>query len=126
MILYKPNTGDDLWLSRCPCLWTYPVVFSPLLLTLCCALVLPAVAQAGEKQAQIKPSSEDRNFTYYPKDIKIPADVDYLHITSNNTIRGTEIFEDLDSPVPLICDMSSDICSRPVDVSKYVFIYGGC
>ncbi|MCQ2191033.1 MAG: 3-phosphoserine/phosphohydroxythreonine transaminase [Paludibacteraceae bacterium] len=73
-------------------------------------------------------SSADKNFTYYPdpKSIKIPADVDYLHITSNNTIRGTEIFEDIDSPVPMIADMSSDICSRPIDVSKYFMIYGGC
>ncbi len=70
-------------------------------------------------------SSEDKNHTYYPKGFKIPADVDYLHITSNNTIRGTEIFEDLESPVPLIADMSSDILSRPVDVSKYAMIYGG-
>ncbi len=75
---------------------------------------------------QVIASSEDRNFTYYPKGFKIPTDVDYLHITSNNTIRGTEIFEDIDSPVPLIADMSSDICSRPVDVSKYMMIYGGC
>lgn len=70
-------------------------------------------------------SSEDKKYTYYPKDINIPKDVDYLHITTNNTIRGTEIFEDLDSPVPLIADMSSDIMSRPVDVSKYAMIYGG-
>ncbi|MDA3891272.1 MAG: 3-phosphoserine/phosphohydroxythreonine transaminase [Salinivirgaceae bacterium] len=70
-------------------------------------------------------SSEDKDFTYYPKGFTIPSDVDYVHITSNNTIRGTEIFEDLDSPVPLIADMSSDILSRPVDVSKYAMIYGG-
>ena len=69
-------------------------------------------------------SSEADGFTYYPE-FEIPANVDYAHITSNNTIRGTEIFKDLDSPVPLICDMSSDICSRPVDVSKYAMIYGG-
>ncbi|MDR2131049.1 MAG: 3-phosphoserine/phosphohydroxythreonine transaminase [Odoribacteraceae bacterium] len=69
-------------------------------------------------------SSEADGFTYYPE-FTIPSDVDYAHITSNNTIRGTEIFKDLDSPVPLICDMSSDICSRPVDVSKYAMIYGG-
>ena len=71
-------------------------------------------------------SSEDRNHTYYPKGFDIPSDVDYLHITTNNTIRGTEIFEDLESPVPLIADMSSDICSRPVDISKYMLVYGGC
>ena len=85
-----------------------------------------AIAEAklwGE--VEIIASSEDRNFTYYPKGFKIPADVDYLHITSNNTIRGTEIFEDLDSPVPMIADMSSDIFSRPIDVSKYICIYGG-
>jgi len=75
-------------------------------------------------EVQVIASSEDKNFTYYPK-FKIPADVDYLHITTNNTIRGTEIFEDLDSPVPLIADMSSDILSRPVNVSKYAMIYGG-
>ena len=75
---------------------------------------------------EILASSEDKNHTYYPKGFKMPADVDYIHITSNNTIRGTEIFEDLNSPVPLIADMSSDICSRPVDVSKYFMIYGGC
>ncbi|MDR0544006.1 MAG: 3-phosphoserine/phosphohydroxythreonine transaminase [Odoribacteraceae bacterium] len=69
-------------------------------------------------------SSEADGFTYYPE-FEIPASVDYAHITSNNTIRGTEIFKDLDSPAPLICDMSSDICSRPVDVSKYAMIYGG-
>jgi phosphoserine aminotransferase len=85
-----------------------------------------AIAEAklfGE--VEIIASSEDKNFTYYPKNFDIPKDVDYLHITSNNTIRGTEIFEDIDSPVPLIADMSSDILSRPVDVSKYVMIYGG-
>lgn len=71
-------------------------------------------------------SSEDKNHTYYPKGFQIPSDVDYVHITSNNTIRGTEIFEDLDSPVPVIADMSSDICSRRIDVSKYFMIYGGC
>ncbi|MBI9069382.1 MAG: 3-phosphoserine/phosphohydroxythreonine transaminase [Salinivirgaceae bacterium] len=76
-------------------------------------------------EVEVIASSEDKNYTYYPKGFKIPTDVDYLHITSNNTIRGTEIFEDLDSPVPLIADMSSDIMSRPVDVSKYAMIYGG-
>jgi phosphoserine aminotransferase len=69
--------------------------------------------------------SKDRNYSYIPKGFEIPADLDYLHITTNNTIYGTEIREDLDCPVPLIADMSSDILSRPVDVSKYVMIYGG-
>ncbi len=70
-------------------------------------------------------SSDDRNFTYIPKGFAIPSDLDYVHITSNNTIYGTEYYEDLDSPVPLIADMSSDILSRPIDVSKYAMIYGG-
>ena len=70
-------------------------------------------------------SSADKTFCYIPKDYVIPADIDYFHITSNNTIYGTEIRHDIDSPVPLIADMSSDILSRPVDVSKYALIYGG-
>ncbi len=70
-------------------------------------------------------SSADKNFTYIPKDYVIPTDADYLHITTNNTIYGTELRKDIDSPVPLIADMSSDILSRPVDVSKYTLIYGG-
>jgi phosphoserine aminotransferase len=55
----------------------------------------------------------------------IPADADYFHITTNNTIYGTEIKKDIDSPVPLIADASSDILSRPLDVSKYSLIYAG-
>jgi phosphoserine aminotransferase len=70
-------------------------------------------------------SSKDKNFSYIPKDYTIPADADYFHITSNNTIYGTEIKSDPDSPVTLVADMSSDIFSRPVDVSKYGIIYGG-
>ena len=70
-------------------------------------------------------SSAETVFNYIPKDYEIPSDLDYFHITSNNTIYGTEIHYDMDSPVPLIADMSSDIMSRPVDVSKYAMIYGG-
>ena len=70
-------------------------------------------------------SSKDANYTFVPKDYVIPADADYFHITTNNTIYGTEILTDIDSPVPLIADMSSDIFSRPIDVSKYGLIYGG-
>ena len=70
-------------------------------------------------------SSKDKNFTYIPKDYKIPEDADYMHITTNNTITGTELHEDINSPIPLIADMSSDIFSRPIDVSKYAMIYGG-
>ena len=70
-------------------------------------------------------SSADKNFSYYPKGYTIPKDVDYFHITTNNTIYGTEIHEDIDCPVTLVADMSSDIFSRPVDVKKYGLIYGG-
>ncbi|MGM9736147.1 MAG: 3-phosphoserine/phosphohydroxythreonine transaminase [Candidatus Cryptobacteroides sp.] len=70
-------------------------------------------------------SSADKTFSYIPKGYEIPADLDYFHITTNNTIYGTEIPYDMDCPVPLIADMSSDIMSRPVDVSKYAMIYGG-
>jgi phosphoserine aminotransferase len=70
-------------------------------------------------------SSADDNYTFIPKDYSVPVDADYLHITTNNTIYGTEIRKDLDVNVPLIADMSSDIMSRPVDVSKYKAIYAG-
>lgn len=70
-------------------------------------------------------SSAEANYSYIPKGYAIPTDADYFHITTNNTIYGTEVREDFDSPVPLIADMSSDIFSRPVDVSKYICIYGG-
>ena len=69
--------------------------------------------------------SKDKNYTYIPKGYEIPTDLDYFHITTNNTIYGTEIKHDMDCPVPLIADMSSDILSRRVDVSKYAMIYGG-
>ena len=70
-------------------------------------------------------SSAADNFTYIPKNYNIPTDIDYLHITSNNTIYGTEMHKDLDAPVRMIGDMSSDIFSRPVDVAKYDCIYAG-
>lgn len=74
---------------------------------------------------EIVASSEDKAFSYIPKDYSIPTDADYFHITSNNTIYGTEIKKDIDSPIPLVADMSSNIMSRPIDVSKYGVIYGG-
>lgn len=88
-------------------------------------------ASKAQKEAKIfgevieVASSKADNFSYVPKDYTIPADADYFHITTNNTIFGTELHTDLDSPVPLIADMSSDIFSRVIDVSKYGLIYGG-
>ena len=76
-------------------------------------------------EVEVVASSEDKNYTYIPKGYTIPKDADYFHITTNNTIYGTEIHEDMDSPVTLVADMSSDIMSRPVDVKKYGLIYGG-
>ena len=70
-------------------------------------------------------SSADKTYCYIPKGYEIPSDLDYFHITTNNTIYGTEIKYDMDCPVNLVADMSSDIMSRPVDVSKYALIYGG-
>lgn len=70
-------------------------------------------------------SSKDANYTFIPKDYKIPTDADYFHITTNNTIFGTELHNDLDSPIPMVADMSSDIFSRPLDISRYGLIYGG-
>ena len=70
-------------------------------------------------------SSADANYTFIPKDWTCPTDVDYLHITTNNTIYGTEIRKELDVPVRMIADMSSDIFSRPIDVAKYDCIYAG-
>ena len=70
-------------------------------------------------------SSKDDNYTYIPTNYTVDPDSDYFHITTNNTIFGTEIHHDLDVNVPLVADMSSDIFSRPVDVSKYSIIYGG-
>ena len=79
----------------------------------------------GLGEAVVVASSKDKNYTYVPKNYEIPQDADYFHITTNNTIYGTEIHEDIDCPIPLIADMSSDIMSRPIDVSKYAMIYGG-
>lgn len=70
-------------------------------------------------------SSKDANYTFIPKEYNIPADADYLHITTNNTIYGTELRKDIDSPIPLVADMSSDIFSRKIDISKYNVIYAG-
>ena len=85
-----------------------------------------ALQQAqGIGEAYALASSSDRNYSYIPKGYVIPRDIDYFHITTNNTIYGTEIKEDMQSPVPLVADMSSDIMSRPVDVSRYAMIYGG-
>ena len=76
-------------------------------------------------EVDVVASSKDANFSYIPKDFVIPTDADYFHFTTNNTIFGTEVRKDIDSPIPLVADMSSDIFSRPVDVSKYDIIYAG-
>ena len=70
-------------------------------------------------------SSRDKNFSYIPKNYVVPTDADYFHITSNNTIFGTEIKKDPVAGIPVVADMSSDIFSRPVDVAKYAIIYAG-
>ena len=70
-------------------------------------------------------SSEDKNFSFIPKDYVIPNDADYFHITSNNTIYGTQMRSFPKSPVPLVCDMSSDIFSHRFDATQFDLIYAG-
>lgn len=74
---------------------------------------------------EIVASSSDLNYTYIPKGYKIPADASYLHVTTNNTIYGTELFDLPQTQVPVIADMSSDIFSRAIDVSQFGLIYAG-
>lgn len=76
-------------------------------------------------EVDVVASSKEQNYTFIPKDYTIPADADYFHYTSNNTIYGTEIRKDPESPVPMVADMSSDIFSRAIDWSKYVAVYAG-
>jgi phosphoserine aminotransferase len=76
-------------------------------------------------EVDVVASSKEDNYTYIPKGYTVPEDADYFHFTSNNTIYGTEMRFDPDVKVPLVADMSSDIFSRPVDVSKYDIIYAG-
>jgi len=70
-------------------------------------------------------SSRDRDYQDIPRDYKIPADAAYFHCTSNNTIEGTQLFKFPETSVPVVCDMSSDIFSREIDVSKFSLIYAG-
>ena len=79
----------------------------------------------GFGKIQVLASSKEQNYTHIPKGYKIPKDVRYLHLTSNNTIYGTQLQRFPKSPVPLVCDMSSDFLSRPVDVSAFGLIYAG-
>ena len=76
-------------------------------------------------EVDVVASSKESNYNYIPKDFTIPSDADYFHYTSNNTIYGTETRKDYDSPIPLVCDMSSDIFSRVFDPTKYDLIYAG-
>jgi len=87
-----------------------------------------AIKEAGiqQKQINVAASSEDRNFSYIPQDIQFNPDAAYIHITSNNTIKGTQwaSFPETDG-VPIIADMSSDIMSRSLDINKFGLIYAG-
>jgi phosphoserine aminotransferase len=76
-------------------------------------------------QVEVLASSKDKNYTYIPKSYPIPSDLKYLHITSNNTIFGTEYHHWPETDLPLVCDMSSDIFSRPIDVKRFGLIYAG-
>lgn len=74
---------------------------------------------------EVVASGKENNYTMIPKVYSIPADADYFHYTSNNTIFGTELFDVPNSPIPVVCDMSSDILSRKIDVSQFGLIYAG-
>ncbi|HJP63926.1 MAG TPA: 3-phosphoserine/phosphohydroxythreonine transaminase, partial [Mucilaginibacter sp.] len=76
-------------------------------------------------QVEVVATSKESNYTYIPKDFTIPKDAAYIHITSNNTIYGTQMKEFFKSPIPVVCDMSSDIFSRKVDVADFGLIYAG-
>ena len=85
-----------------------------------------AIKEAGVfGEVDVVGSSKESTYSYIPRDYRVPDDADYFHVTTNNTIYGTEIKEDLEVVVPLVADMSSDIFSRPVNVSRYAIIYGG-
>ncbi|MEG0601610.1 MAG: 3-phosphoserine/phosphohydroxythreonine transaminase [Mucinivorans sp.] len=129
-LLHVPDTHKILWLGGGASTQFCMVPFN--LLNKKAGYVNTGVwAKKAMKEAKIfgsvveVASSEDRNNTYIPKGFPIPSDLDYLHITTNNTIFGTQYHTDLDCPVNLVADMSSDILSRPVDVSRYAIIYGG-
>ncbi|MBL7805390.1 MAG: 3-phosphoserine/phosphohydroxythreonine transaminase [Saprospiraceae bacterium] len=79
----------------------------------------------GFGQVDVLASSKEQNYTFIPKGYKIPKDAQYLHLTSNNTIFGTQLHRFPKSPVPLVCDMSSDFLSRPFDVRPFGLIYAG-
>ncbi len=76
-------------------------------------------------QVEVLASSKEQNYTFIPKGWKVSKDVRYLHLTSNNTIFGTQYQRFPQSPVPIVCDMSSDFLSRPIDVSAFGLIYAG-
>ncbi len=76
-------------------------------------------------EVEVVATSKENNFTYIPKDFTIPADAAYFHITSNNTIYGTQLHKFFPSPVPVVCDMSSDIFSRKINVADFGIIYAG-
>ncbi|MDX1665650.1 MAG: 3-phosphoserine/phosphohydroxythreonine transaminase [Saprospiraceae bacterium] len=76
-------------------------------------------------EVEVVASSKDENYTFIPKDFDLPSDARYVHITSNNTIYGTQYQEWPDTGLPFVCDMSSDIFSRPVDASRFDIIYAG-
>ncbi len=76
-------------------------------------------------QVDVIATSKESNFTYIPKNYEVPADAAYLHLTSNNTIYGTQLHEFPKSPIPVVCDMSSDIFSRKINVADFGLIYAG-
>lgn len=79
----------------------------------------------GFGNVNVVASSKEQNFSFIPKNYEIPKDAKYFHCTSNNTIYGTEMFRFPNSPIPMVCDLSSDIFSRPIDGKQFDLIYAG-
>ena len=131
-ILRVPDTHKVLWLSGGASTQFYQVPMNLLESGETAAYVdtgtwaSKAIKEAkGFGHVNVLASSKEANYNFIPKGYKIPKDVKYLHLTSNNTIFGTQLHKFPKSPVPIVCDMSSDFLSRPVDVNPFGLIYAG-
>lgn len=129
-LLHVPDTHEVLYLQGGASTQFFTVPFN-LLKTKAAYLNTGTWSNKAIKEAKLfgeiveVASSKESTYSYIPKDYTVPADVDYFHYTTNNTIYGTQIHHDPEVDVPLVADMSSDIFSRPIDVSKYDLIYAG-
>ena len=131
-VLNVPDNYDVLFLQGGASLGFLKAAYNMMRTNKCGGyLVTGAWAKKAAKEAnfmgnsKIVASSEDQNFNYIPKNYEVTSDLDYFHVTSNNTIFGTQIKDFYVGDVPLVCDMSSDIFSRKINVSDFDLIYAG-